>query len=765
MSLSALTAVVRQKIARLPGCMSRAVVAGYSGRQRMGGVAADKWLAVMVNRVPAHLDINADDSSLIEYAKLLAEFCADVRTQSLNSAEGRRVFFRSLQHPADLRYAKSIGWLLLLTNEWAELVPEQAGRFFWLQWVGRVCDAVGADVPVVDLDTYGEAALLARLCDQSWWRRQLRRTVGRVRESTAIDAGLVSRRGGLYVSADAMRRRTFQKRRNAALLESMIAVNQLGQQFTLAELAAVSVSNPAIRRPELMTRIAGFEMLAKAVGHVGEFYTLTCPSKFHAYVTDKTGLKAFPNPKYQQGLTPRKAQKHLCSVWANVRSALHRRGIDVYGFRVVEPHHDGTPHWHMLLFMEQRHVDVVRDIMRTRALAVDGGEAGADVHRFTAKAIDWSKGTAAGYIAKYICKNIDGVRPDGTSIGEDFEAAGMPAEAGAARVDAWASGWSFRQFQQIGGAPVTIWRELRRWSLDEVSEQEKLGRALWRELRGLPPEPLSLLEQAAIAADSGHWNTFLRLMGGAVVKRREMPLRLWKVGRNEEEARNRYGEACPGKVKGVFDVSEGEFIKTRLYEWVLQRSGEAAKPRSPVNNCTAQKFSGSPPVLAVPESEKIPVDWQALEREMAPRKRGERNRQEYRLAKWRGEIHWRGGADAVVADALATAQKTRNISNMLKKAPSLLKDWRKSGGVKSELSGKTESGRGGAGVGQHDDGTGCGQGVRSHGGNDNHGDGVGLGRGVAHGGCANKGHPADANATAGNHDIAERARAWLRATS
>lgn len=60
-----------------------------------------------------------------------------------------------------------------------------------------------------------------------------------------------------------------------------------------------------------------------------------------------------------------------------MRTAFKDNDLQVYGMRVVEPHHDATPHWHMMLFCKSGPRKQITDIMRRYAMKEDGYECGA----------------------------------------------------------------------------------------------------------------------------------------------------------------------------------------------------------------------------------------------------------------------------------------------------------------------------------------------------------------------------------------------------
>lgn len=369
--------------------------------------------------------------------------------------------------------------------------------------------------------------------DSKWWRRQLRSQHGRYVEAAAIQIGLVKRQAGIYSSDETVKRKRQQNRRNRRILEAMQAISEGGDCLSLAELADLSVSNPRIRRAELMTRARGFDEIAKLLGHVADFYTFTCPSRMHASLA----MSGKSNPKYD-GTTPKEAQAYLAKMWSRIRSAAARRGLEFYGLRIAEPQHDGTPHWHLVLFMQPDQVKAIRALFKRYALQIDGDEPGAEQHRFRIVHMDPEVGSAVGYVTKYISKNIDGTGLDSGVYGED------PIEA-AQRVVAWASTWGIRQFQQIGGPPVSVWRELRR-------------------LKGGGPQ--GTVAELSAAADQGDWQTFIKLMGGPLAKRKDHPLRLARLWSDQPGV---YGEPLGWQIKGV--EYENLLIPTRFKQWRIER--------------------------------------------------------------------------------------------------------------------------------------------------------------------------------------------------
>jgi len=448
--------------------------------------------------------------------------------------------------------------------------------------IEQECCDYGIDMPEVDDDDL--RAIIARVVDPRWWRRQLRKVVGRAFEGGNIRLGYVHYHGEPYASNDAVLSRLAQNRRNAAALEATIVRNEAGQEFSIAELAEKTTANKTIRRGELMLRINGFETIAKECNDQGLFLTWSCPSRFHA--TLHTGK---PNPKYD-GSDPRTANRYLGKMTALARSALARRGIGLYGFRIAEPHHDGCPHWHMLVFVRALpdyttpHVKDVASrairVMKRYAWRVDRGEPGAFKRRLDVKRIDWAKGSAAGYIAKYVAKNIDGVADHKTKEGYliTTDMAGDRELTPSARVEAWAARWGIRQFQQWGGAPVSVWRELRRVPADMLTEAPPAMAAAWDAVQKVEGEKRAC------------WASYLRAQGGALVKRDDLMVTLAKAtktvtGRYEEcERVTPYGVQCRQMVGVVFKSVRHTWTPVQGHD--ARATAGSGFPWTRVNNCT-----------------------------------------------------------------------------------------------------------------------------------------------------------------------------------
>lgn len=468
--------------------------------------------------------------------------------------------------------------------------------------MNRKARANGIEPPPATISDQGA---LRRMVDPLWWRRGLRKCHAKAVEGAAIQLGYVNKTRDIYVSNESLTRRMQQNKRNAESLEATTARNELGQEFTLAELAAKGPANKAIRRAELMTRISGFERIARDMEHAGLFFTITCPSRMHKWRT-VAGGRVMENPRYD-GTTPREAQSYLATVWARIRASLKRQGIGIYGFRIAEPNHDGTPHWHLLIFHGHGAFTGLRDTVRRYALQDSPDERGADVHRVDFKPIDWKRGSAAGYIAKYVAKNIDGYRVEKDLYGTD-------ALETSARVEAWAATWGIRQFQQVGGPPVGPWRELRR-------------------VKELPHGAPAHLEQAHRAVNkvaviegkenaSVAWDHYCQAQGGVFCGR---DYRI-KITKQEVDGVGRYGDPIAPKPIGLETTSMETYTPahmawmnppgraTRVVHWFVEsvrhvweivgRMGraiggvsigtgpKAMAPWTRVNNCTEGGSNG-----------------------------------------------------------------------------------------------------------------------------------------------------------------------------
>jgi hypothetical protein len=420
------------------------------------------------------------------------------------------------------------------TRRTKQIGPEQEVWDLYLSYAEKFLSKLSLSLP----NGRSAPTTIARLENPAWWRKQLFRSLTRHIDQLARLHGSVHQRREIYLSDEALLRYLRRAADNEDFLSSMEAVSSEGNKVPLSELADHSLSKAENRRAEYMVRSRGIEERAADLGYVPLFVTFTSPSKHHC-----RHFSGQPNTKWV-GSTPKQVQHdYFGKSWAQIRAALARNQIAYLGVRIVEPHHDGTPHWHMLLYVVPTLKELLISIIKSKALEEDGNEPGAQQKRVEIVEIDPTKGSATGYVAKYITKSVDGHAIDTDTYGN-------PAVDSAQRIVAWSRVWGIRQFQTFGTPPIGVYRELRR-------------------LR-TPTTPL--YESTRVAADAAEYRDVIRLSEELGLVTFRAPWIDEKSGECSSPI-NGYGEELLDPVRGIQaeSVPESAPLTTRDDRWTIQR--------------------------------------------------------------------------------------------------------------------------------------------------------------------------------------------------
>ena len=388
---------------------------------------------------------------------------------------------------------------------------------------------------------------LARMLCGDWWYRKLWQMRCEWREEQLRAVCLVNKKASPYVSYEAVIHKREQRRKSLEFFKSHELVNEDGDTLDMEDVVNASNSNPAHRRNEMMACVKGLELIAEMRSDCAVFYTITCPSRFHATLNNGR-----PNPKWTSE-TVRQSSDYLVETFAAFRKAMHKTGLRWYGVRVAEPHHDGTVHWHLLCFMRKKDRRSITALLRKFAIREDREELGTNTGpRFKSELINPRKGTPTSYIAKYISKNIDG-RGLAKEISKET---GRSLRDSAEHVSAWASLHRVQQFRFFGIPGRQAYRELRLLA-------GQAARVQGERKAGAPVLDNPRLDAVLAAADAGCFATYIMKQGGVLVPRKHHLVRTAYELNDEPSAYGDHGI----RIYGIWSpIVEGK-ICTHVMKW------------------------------------------------------------------------------------------------------------------------------------------------------------------------------------------------------
>lgn len=457
---------VTDALVHLPGTYAYAILQATAARERWGCVPD---LADLVATVARPIDHRRDTDKGLRsrYARALAAG-ETLRTLGvLPAADGEDRIIEG---------ASEIGMRLALGDEGQiRAVAEERARA-WLE-----AYAVSPDWR--EAERYQPWLQAERECPR-WQRRQIRTEVRRAQAWLDCALRLVG------PTSPAVSRFTLGawrqvQARSLAWASATVVRFESGDEVPLVEVQARSRKS---RRAQMYAVVKGMEHHGDEHDMQAFFITLTLPGEYHPFIAGaRTADGSYPharvNDDWNPTLGPQAQWTQLQKRWERIRARLAKYEPlrEYFGIAVPEPHKDGTPHLHAMVWLP-KYVEhdgrrlgtgmvlhgILRDLAPDRQAKLEIVRKRADRCRPDGTVKRYA--SPASYVMKYVLKSLDDE--------ETMNAGGEGAE----RHRAWASSRRIRRMRLVGvHGSLRIWQRLWTSPDDEfVPRRAAMARAAMR---------------------------------------------------------------------------------------------------------------------------------------------------------------------------------------------------------------------------------------------------------------------------------------------
>lgn len=361
-----------------------------------------------------------------------------------------------------------------------------------------------------------------------------------------------------------------------------------GISITMADIQKGSHTNPKNRLIEWKERTGS--MARRCIDDEGKtayFLTITAPAHVHPATTAgcAEGISR-PNDAYD-GTTTQETWHEMAARWHRFTAFCSRKtkkrpdGIDIDFVLVTEPQHDGTPHVHGALYVDERWEATVRARLQRYFLDTwHPDEPGAEEHRLDLQRVrNQNPGAVINYLAPYVGKAL-GIEEGGEGEQDEHE---PDQNSYSVRTDAWRAACRIPAFSfSREPAPITAYRLLRsqyrqnpkpKTQIDPDSDADRLIRDLHNITRRarIP----AAFQDIAIAAQDGDHRDFCRLAveGGGLRLINETQETILYTGEIRETTGRTIGVAW----RGAGDETDGPRWVIRTKKWQLQAASPNAE--------------------------------------------------------------------------------------------------------------------------------------------------------------------------------------------